>query len=508
MTSKRFGIIDIGSNSIRLVIYEQTENGAYRVIDESKASARLSGHIDADGRLPHSGIQLIIETLAYFKMLCEASRAYSIRAVATAAVRNAGNSGEIVQAVEEASGIKVEILSGHEEARYGYLGVRNTLDIAEGFIVDIGGGSTEISYFKDRHLLHSVSFPFGSVNTAKQFLKNGNLDEEDLSKIRSMAIKAMEGEPWIRKAPGLPLIGLGGTIRSVSKIDQKAKKYSLGLTHNYQMAAQDVTQWLQSLRAMPLDKRRKVQGLAKERADIIVPGLVIMQAVFQHTAASHYVISGSGLRDGLFFQTVRPERPEADEVLEASVRNLMALHPAMPHAHVEQVNRLSLTLFDALQSRFGLSRRARSYVHTASLLYRIGVTIHYYQYAKHTFYVMAHSRIDGLSHREILICAMIASYKTKSRTRALYSEHKDILAESDLDLIVKLGTLLQLAIAFDRSETQPVTRLDAVLAEHTLSLTLYAGHDAAIEWKEAEAVGKEFTKQWGLSLTADLRMEP
>ncbi|ANE48440.1 hypothetical protein SY83_21570 [Paenibacillus swuensis] len=500
MSSTRFGIIDIGSNSIRLMICEVTENGAYRVIDESKASARLSAHIDSNGNLPSSGIQIIIETLAYFKKLCEASGASSIRAVATAAVRNAVNADEIIRLTEEGSGIPVEILSGEEEARYGYLGVSNTLDIEEGYLVDIGGGSTEIAYFRNRKLQQSVSFPFGSVNTGKKYLRNGNLDAEGLTRIQAMVSQAMDKEPWIRKHPGLPLIGLGGTIRSVSKLDQKRKKYSLPLTHNYPMSAQDTDDWLSILMPMPLEKRKKVPGLAKERADIILPGLAIMQAVFRHTGSRHYIISGAGLRDGLFFEALSPDKPEIDNVLEHSVRNLMSLHPAIPYSHLEQVNRLAVTLFDHLQPFHALGARVREYVHVAALLYRIGVTINYYQYAKHTFYLMAHSRIDGLTHREILICSMIASHKSKSRTRSLFLEHKDILTESDFGLVMQIGSLLHLAIALDRSETQPVNKLQAEVFNKELLLSLQIAKLADIELKEIENVTPDFEKQWGLSV--------
>lgn len=500
MELKRFGIIDIGSNSIRLVIYEQTEHQAHRVVDENKASARLSELIDDNGNLPHSGMLSIIETLQYFQMLCRVNQTQHIRAVATAAVRNAGNSAEIAKTITAQIGMPIEILSGEQEARYGYLGVRNTLDIAEGIIVDIGGGSTEIALFHNKEIVKSVSFPFGSVNTSKRFLKNGNLDTEGMSKITAMVEKAIDAHPWIKEHPGLPLIGLGGTIRSLSKIDQKQKKYSLQLTHNYQMSAQDVSLMLLTLQPLPLEKRKKFPGLSKDRADIIVPGLIILHTVFKLCQAEHYVISGSGLRDGLFYETINPEHPVIDDVLEYSVRNLMALHPAIPLRHVEQVNRLALALFDNLHHYHALTGRVRQFLHVASLLYRIGVTINYYQYAKHTFYLMAHSRIDGLSHREILICSLIASYKTKSRTRALFFEHKDILTESDYHLIVQLGTLLHLAIALDRSETQPVEQISATIFKKELQLKIKCSRSLLIELKEVETIEKEFTKLWGLSL--------
>lgn len=496
----RMGFIDIGSNSIRLVIYEVTGTDACRVIDESKESARLSERIDQDGRMKAEDMMAIVQTLNHFKMLCEASSTSRIRAVATAAIRNAANSREIVETLHRHTGIEVEILSGEEEARLGFLGMINTIDLRDGLVIDIGGGSTEVSLFLERRLVHSVSFPFGSVNTAKRFTKDGMADQEAMAKIRQMVLDALQKEPWIKGHKNLPLVGLGGTIRSVSKLDQRGRKYSLPLTHNYRIEAASVTRLIQTLGPLTPDKRKKVDGMTGSRADIIVPGMVILQTVFEYTGASHYVVSGAGLRDGLLFEALRPGRAQTDDVLEQSIRNLLALHPTIPLKHVEQVNRLALKLFDDMQDLHHLSVRSRSYLHVASLLYRIGVTIFYYDYPKHTFYLIAHSRLYGLSHREILICALTASYKNKNRLRQMFLEHRDILTEADCLLIVRLGTLLQLAVALDRSETQPVRRLSALAGASGLDLLLECNHSPLIEMRELDATIKDFKKNWGLTL--------
>lgn len=498
--TRRIGIIDIGSNSIRLVIYEVSGIEAYRVIEESKESARLSEKIDQDGRMNKSDMMSIVHTLNHFKMLCQANHTTGIRAVATAAIRNAANSQEIIGVLQEQTGLEVEILPGEEEARLGFLGMINTIDIQDGLVIDIGGGSTEVSLFLRRGLVHSVSFPFGAVNTTKKYTKDGEVDQEAVTRIRQMVQTALAKEPWIKGHKGLPLIGLGGTIRNVSKLDQRAKKYSLSLAHQYRLEKASVDQLLAELSTMPVERRKKQDGMTSNRADIIVPGMIILQTVFEFAGASHYIVSGTGLRDGLFFETLNPSTPQFNDVLEHSVRNLLSLHPSISLSHVEQVNRLALKLFDDMQDVHHLSIRSRTYLHVASLLYRIGVTVFYYDYPKHTFYLIAHSRLYGLSHREILICAMIASFKNKNRIRQTYLEYRDILSESDCQLVIRLGTLLQLAVGLDRSETQPVVRLTALTSSNELKLKLECRHPPVIELRETEAAAKEFKKVWGLTL--------
>ncbi|MFD0679555.1 MULTISPECIES: Ppx/GppA phosphatase family protein [unclassified Paenibacillus] len=496
--SRRIGIIDIGSNSIRLVIYEINPLNAYRVIGEFKQSARLSQRIGPDNTLPTDDVQAIVGILSHFKQICNANQVTEIRAAATAAIRNAANSQAIIRTLHIQSGIQVELLSGEDEARLGFLGMIHSLDIPDGIVIDIGGGSTEVTIFRNRTRLKSVSFPFGAVNTGRRFATNGDCSEEQLKLIRHMVQEAVANEPWIKMHPGLPLIGLGGTIRSLCKINQKRQKYSLPVTHNYPISSMDMDELMQWLSSLPSDKRKKVDGLSKERFDIIVPGMILLQTLFEATGSSHYVISGAGLRDGLFIETFLPDHFASMSLLEHSTRNLLALHSTAPVAHLEQVTANAEVLFNALQSIHELDGRSLQVLRAAALLHRIGVAVNYYHFVKHSFYLIAHSRLDGLSHRETLVCAAAASYKTKNKAQQVCLQHKDILSEVDLDVITKLGTILQLAIALDISETQSISSITADIDPKSLLIHAQLKKDPSFELREAESVQKEFSKIWGL----------
>ncbi|MBW7477021.1 Ppx/GppA family phosphatase [Paenibacillus oenotherae] len=500
MTEQRIGIIDIGSNSIRLVVYERTAAGAHRVIDGSKRSARLSEQIDDTGSLPDHRIGDLIDMLNHFRLICAHHRTGQIRAVATAAIRNATNRNHILQRVESETGLAIELLSGEEEAGYGFLGMINSMEITDGFLIDIGGGSTEISLFRNRKLVQSVSFPFGCVSITRRFSLKGMLEDEQLGALEQMIEKAAQREAWLRQSPGLPLVGVGGTVRSLAKVHQASIKYPFDSFHNYPISHEAVDELFGALRPQPLEKRRKVAGLSKDRLDIIVPGVAILRKFARIIQASHYLICGSGLRDGLFFATRFPERPQLDDPLGFSVNNLAALHPEAPQQHVSQVNRAALQLFDALEPLHAFPARARLLIDTASTLFRIGASIDYYDYTKHTFYLMINSHIHGLSHRETLLCAAIASYKSKNRARQLAAVYRPMLDETDLLLIGRLGILLQLAIALDRSETQAIGRLVIEPQHGKLHLrAVRADGVLAIERKEVDAIGDDFKKIWGLA---------
>ncbi|MBD3917699.1 Ppx/GppA family phosphatase [Paenibacillus sp. PR3] len=500
MKEQRLGIIDIGSNSIRLAVYERTANGAHRVIDGSKRPARLSGSIDDQGRLRPEKIDELIDIMNHYRLICAHHRTGYIRAVATAAIRNAANRDEIVERVQEEAGLTIEVLSGEEEARFGFLGMINTLDVREGFLIDIGGGSTEISLFRDRTLVQSVSFPIGCVNMSHFLAKDGTLSDEALSELEDKVEQTVRKEAWLSWTPGLPLIGVGGTVRALSKLDQADTKYAFPLTHNYMITESRTNELFEQLRPIPTDKRNKLPGLSKDRADVIVSGLAILRCLYRKLQATHYLVCGAGLRDGLFYDTRFQNQPRLDDVLGYSVRNLSWLHPEAPQQHVMQVNRLAMQLFEYLSPKMELPERAHRWMDTASSLFRIGASIDYYHYAKHSFYLIVNSHLNGLSHREMVLVAAIASFKGKSRLRQQIAEYRDLLEESDLDYITLLGTILQLAAALDRTETQSIGRLSITTAQGMLKLeALTSGSPLDVERAEVEEVSKDFNKAWHLT---------
>ncbi|HEY2493562.1 MAG TPA: Ppx/GppA family phosphatase, partial [Paenibacillus sp.] len=295
----RIGIIDIGSNSIRLVIYDTTPEGGYKVVKELKQAARLSEKSSVQGRLEEKELWSIVPILKQFKQVCTTFEVEQIRAGATAAIRNAPNANEIIEFLSRESAIDIKIITGEEEAYFGFLGVINSFDIQDGFVVDIGGGSTEITLFQNRRYQNSISLPFGAVNTNVKFGNNGNWNEEEIHELRSYVLEKLQQNDWMKSRPDLPVFGLGGTIRSLGKIDQKNRHYTMPNSHNYVMDTEQVNHMYEMLPSIPFEKRKHVDGLSKSRADIIVSGLIIFHTVYHYIQANRCLISGEGLREGM-----------------------------------------------------------------------------------------------------------------------------------------------------------------------------------------------------------------
>ncbi|MFC4596922.1 Ppx/GppA family phosphatase [Cohnella hongkongensis] len=505
--SRATGIIDIGSNTVRLSVYQLTDNGAYRVVDQGRWSARLSQRVAPDGTLPADAVDELAEVLRHYLRICAKHGAERIRAVATAAIRQAANRESVIQRLRSVAGIDIELLSGEEEARIGSVAMLNSLRFGDGFVVDIGGGSTEMTLIRGRQVVSAASFPIGCVNVSARYgLGDEPVTQETLETIIADTKSRLRREDWISRHPGLPLIGLGGTVRALAKLRQRESGYPFPHLHGYEMSAPDVSAALNDLSRIPVAQRRKRPGLSKDRGDVIVPGLAILLGVMEHIQASGLAVCGAGLRDGLFYETCEPyPLPASDEeVLEESIRNLVALYPAAPGEHLQQVRKLAVALFDQLDAGSQLPRGSRKLLETAARLFRIGATIDYNDCADHTFYMLLHTHWNGLSHRETILTAAIASYRSSSSLRRKLSPYPSVLSEGDLETAGRLGALLLLASTLDRSESQAISSLEIAVEGKKLILYAQSSHPLPVERMEIGNMAKEFKKIWGM--TPELRV--
>ncbi|WP_018978137.1 Ppx/GppA phosphatase family protein [Saccharibacillus kuerlensis] len=500
-TSLRAGIIDIGSNSIRLVVYESDSGGSYRVLTESREAARLSALVTPDGIMPSPAIYSVVPVLRQFIEICEAYGATKVRAVATAAIRNASNSSQIIEILNRETGLNIEALPGEMEGHYGFIGVVNKIDIAEGFIVDIGGGSTEVTLFQKRRRVSSFSFPFGAVNMNVRFGGSGSWSEERVRELEDFVLAEARKHPWISEHPGLDLVGLGGTIRGIGKMDQRRRNYSLPYTHNYVMQAGDVDHFYRSLPGMDNNGRKQVPGLSKSRTDIMVPGLIILRTLFLHMKAERYIVSGTGLREGLFFELLHPEQAVHENVLEFELRALLSKMPKQRQRHLRHTEHFARLLYEALEEG-GESKWNGKLLRVAAWTYQTGTEIGYIDYEEHTQYLLTKRPLAGLTHREIILTALIAGIagKVKWRKSVTAQTYKDILLPKDEERTRRLGAVLQMAAALDASETQAVTELSAKRSGDRFELELTCRTEAFMEIRDLKVAAKEFEKEWNVKI--------
>lgn len=499
---QRIAIIDIGSNSARLVITQMYKSGAYNMVYNQKETLRLSQKINTNGELTETAFTDTLECMNSFASMCELFHANKIIAVATAAIRNAPNGKDLVLKVKEATGITLEIISGKAEAYMSYLGVINTLDIKDAIIFDLGGGSTEIILVQNRKMVNSISLPIGCVNLTATFSSKNKITPATYTKMRKAIAAQLNLVPWI-KATGLPLVGVGGTARTVGKVEQKRVKYFTSKIHNYQFAIQNFKNTFKQLLTTSVAERKQLPGLSSERADIIIAGTAIIKALSDFSKAKKMIISGCGLREGMFLSYYAPKNKQpliTEDILADSCANASKLYTP-DSEHSRHVTNLALAMYDSWKPLHKLNDRWRQLLQTAALLHDIGITINYYSHARHSAYMIENAKLFGLTHKEQVLTAIIAGWHNGiSRSYLRNKQYKELLTEVDLKRLGIAALLLALAESLDYSQTNQISELSATISKKTAVLNLTAAVIPTIELHQLKQQLHWFNKAFGLPL--------
>ena len=500
---EKIGIIDLGSNSARLVIVELFGEGHFMVVDEIKESVRLGQDMDRDGFLKPQRVSETIKTLKMFKRLCDTSGVTRIIAVATAAVRRAKNQRSFLDEIQATCGIRVNVLSEEEEATLVYRGVINSMDIPKGIILEIGGGSTKIVYYNRRTILHYATMPFGAVTLTDLFADDGVDPKEQTAKIEEFFTEQFKKIDWLSELePDVQMIGVGGSFRNLYKINKVVRKYPLDTVHNYSFAVEDFNSIYEMVRVLDVEKRKRIRGLSPARADIMPAAMAIIRSFTAYIGAENFVVSGSGLREGIMVNQALPltvERPISD-VLTYSLNTLVKYY-GCDQKHVEHVVHLSIQLFKQLRVLHKFPRQYLKVLKIAASLHDSGARIKYYNHQKHSWYTILNSGIYGATHREIVLAAFVAGcHRKEDINQADWVRYRDIVTEEDLDVVKKLGVLLRIAESLDRSRSSVVAGINCdVLGDSVIMKTEITG-DAALEVRSAMSANGEFKRAFHKNL--------
>ena len=500
---EKIGIIDLGSNSARLVIVELFGEGHFMVVDELKESVRLGQDMERDGFLKPQRVAETIKTLKMFKKLADASRVDRIIAVATAAVRRAKNQRSFLDEIQATCGIKVKVLSEEEEATLVYRGVINSMDIPKGVILEIGGGSTKIVYYNRRNMLHYSTLPFGAVTLTDLFKNDGLSPEEQAAKVEEFFTEQLSGIEWLSEVdPDAQMIGVGGSFRNIFKISKLVRKYPLDTVHNYVLPVEDFVSIYDMIKVLDLDRKKKIKGLSSGRADILPAALAVVKAFTSFMKFETFTIGGSGLREGIMFNQAMPvtlEKPISD-ILSYSLNSLVKYYEC-DEKHDEQVVSLSVQLFKQLRVLHKFPRQYLKILKVAATLHDCGNRIKFYNHQKHSCYMILNSTLYGITHREIVLAAFVAGcHKKEDISLADWAKYKDIVQEEDLEAVKKLGVMLRIAESLDRSCSGTVkgTNCD-VLGDSVIMKTEVEG-DASLEIRDALTANAEFRKSFRKNL--------
>ncbi|WP_456279279.1 Ppx/GppA phosphatase family protein [Bacillus sp. AK128] len=492
----KVGIIDVGSNSIRLVIYEKNKGLRYKEIENIKAVARLRNYLNGTGILDDEGVQVLIETLQSFQVITRHHQLTEVKCVGTAAIRQAVNQEYILDMVSEKTDFTMTVLSEYEEAYYGFLAVVNSTSFENGITVDIGGGSTEITLFQNRKLKFYHSFPFGVISLKKQFFDGEVPTYTELLTLRSFLERQFKGLHWIMNQ-SLPIIGIGGSARNVVQIHQQMRNYPIAGLHQFELNGADIDHISETLTPLTITELQKIEGLSKDRADVIIPAIEVFNTILQVVRSDRFILSKKGLREGLFYKESMKSLPSPilSNVIEESFHDL-ALDYEVSLDQVHHSKKIATTLYHEV-CRNGTEiydEKDLFYLKKAAVVFNIGEYIDTESSSQHTFYLLANRTIDGLSHRERLIISLLASYKSKDSFKQFIYPYESWFSKEEQRKLRLLGSLLKFSFSLNSTKRRIVKDIKMDQHENTVIITVYCDQDWRAEQYQAEKVKRQVEK--------------
>ena len=477
----RIAAIDIGTNSLHMLVVRVRPDLSFEVIDREKEMVRL-GAGGLDGRaLTPAAVRAALQVLSKFRRLAESHGVDEIVAVATSATREAENGGEFLRAIAQHTGIRPRVISGTEEARLIHLAAAYGVGVpgATAVVVDIGGGSVEITrgtgvpnagaapgWPAGPNADLGRSFKLGVMRLTERFVNSDPLSPRDGRKL----LKHIDSElgkylDQIARAGFDRLVGTSGTILSLGAIVLAEHGHPPGAPlRNRRISAKQLRRVRKTLVALDLEGRLRVPGLEPRRADLAVAGAVLLDAIVRRLGASELTLCDLALREGLVLDYIArhgKQIAQADRYPDVRRRSVVELAERCNYGpeHANQVARLALALFEQTRPIHGLTDREREWLDYAALLHDIGIHISYRRHHRHSYYLIQNGDLRGFEPDEIETIALIARYHRQAAPKRRHAGFAE-LGRRRRGTIRTLAAILRLAEGLDRSHSQPIAGLE------------------------------------------------
>ena len=399
-------VIDIGSNSGRVVVLEVDRAGHLRLLTGSRAALRLVHDVDERRRLSTESMARTLDAVRDFHAIASGAGARRIVAVATAAIRDARNGRAFIHRIRTELGVRVDIIDGAEEARLGFAGAVRGLPVASGLLFDLGGGSMQISRFRQRRLGIAASLPLGALRLSEAFLESDPPRPREIRRLRDHVWKHLKRAQIARLGRSEGLVGTGGTLRNLAKIDRNARRYPITRVHGYVLTLDRLHDVVQQLAATRQKRRDDISGLSADRADSIVGGAVAIETLMEYVRAPEILVSGQGVREGIALDLLRMPIAAAEAVKEASLASLVSRFDGWNAEAARRRRALAATLVDALDPR-AEAPIVEALDHGARLL-DLGRSLDFFERHQHVADILLATELNGFTHEELaLVSALV-----------------------------------------------------------------------------------------------------
>lgn len=503
---EKIALLELSPRQLKLVFAWQINDTCFEVFDEFKESIRIYEDINRDGFIKPTQVSECVELVKMYRKLCDALGVQKAVAYATAGFREAKNHYGFLEELEIASGFKIRLLQEQDEVVAIYTSVINSLDAQKGIIAFVDDEYTHIIQYARKAILNNSTIPFGSDTLASLFMETANTPEKQMEDMCEF-FKQRLGEEldWLEECnfEDIKLVGVGDIFESIGKISRKGRRYPLDIAHAYEVNQNDFDNVYNAIKGLDLSKRTKIKGISEKSGSNIAAGLAITRAIMEYLGAPKFVISTSNISTGILFSQCVPstsEKPIADIIAYSLNANLSFRENFVTNQlHVYE---LSAILFRQLRVMHKLNRHYLRPLKVASYMYDCGTRLRYNPTKKDALSVILGSEIYGLSHRDLVLSAFVASSQNSDEFSLTdWVRYKDLVREEDLGAVKKLAAILKLAVALDRSQQGHIVDLACdVLGDSVIMKTVTTSPEIQFELKSAIEASVDFKKVFGKNL--------
>lgn len=484
----RLAAIDIGTNSVHMIVVRVRPDFSFEVIDREKEMVRLgSGGLDGKQLTPEA-MSSTLQALSKFVRLARSHQVDEILAAATSATREAENGGEFLTAIERATGIRPRIITGSDEARLIHIAAVYGVDTPKSAVViDVGGGSVEITLGTQEQVKYARSFKIGVIRLTERFVKSDPLTERDERKlVHYLGEQVDQYIGHVVKAGFDQVIGTSGTILSLGVVATALETGGVPAeTRNLRVPAKSIHRLRKETTALDLAERLKLPGLDPRRADLVVAGAVLVDTLLRKLDAKEITLCDLALREGLVLDYVRQHHKEiarVDRYPDVRRRSVIELAERCnwESDHSRQVTRLALSLFDQTREIHGLTGKERQWLEFASLLHDIGMHISYERHHRHSYYLIKNGDLRGFEPEEIEVIALVARYHRRASPSRRHIGYRGLAAKLRRTVRI-LAACLRVAESLDRSRNGVVKDIDVRRGGKTVRVHVAAVGDCELE---------------------------
>jgi exopolyphosphatase/guanosine-5'-triphosphate,3'-diphosphate pyrophosphatase len=485
----RIAAIDIGTNSVHMLVVRVREDLSFEVIDREKAMVRLgAGGLDGKA-LTAEAMSAALQALSRFRRLAESRQVDVLLAAATSATREARNGGEFLARIERETGIRARVITGVEEARLIHQAAVYGVDVGSGrsVVIDIGGGSVEITLGTAADILLARSFKVGVIRLTERFVRSDPLSPRDERRMTRHILEEVERHcEQIALAGFDRVIGTSGTILSLGAVATTiARGVAPTELRNLRVPAKQIRRVRKAVSRLNLEQRLSLPGLDPRRADLTVAGAVLLDTLLRRVGAEELTLCDLALREGLVLDYIRRNRRKiarVDAIPDVRRRSTIELAERCNYQaeHAQHVTRLALALFDQTRSIHGLTDREREWLEYAALMHDIGAHISFVRHHRHSYYLIKNGDLRGFQPEEIEAIGLVARYHRRGTPKRSHDEYAQLPA-AVRRTVRMLASILRVAESLDRSHGQVITALDVTDRGEDLLVNISTSGDAELE---------------------------